>query len=62
MVLRLRIEPDGSVSLSKVESTDLDSQSLSSKVVARVKRFQFGAKEGVPTITILYPIDFLPAY
>ena len=62
MVLRIRIEPDGSVSLCKVESTDLDSQSLSSKVVERVKRFQFGAKEGVPTITILYPIDFLPAF
>ncbi|MEJ2142391.1 MAG: AgmX/PglI C-terminal domain-containing protein [Gammaproteobacteria bacterium] len=62
MVLRIRIEPDGSVSLCNVESTDLDSKSLSTRVVARVKRFQFGAKEGVPTITILYPIDFLPAY
>jgi len=26
-----------------------------------VKRFNFGAKKDVPTITILYPIDFLPA-
>jgi len=26
-----------------------------------VKKFNFGAKEGVPAITILYPIDFLPA-
>jgi hypothetical protein len=29
-------------------------------VVERVKTFDFGAKE-VPAITILYPIDFLPA-
>lgn len=61
MVLRLRIEPDGSVSLCKVETTDLDSNSLSTQIVARVKTFKFGAKEGVPPVTILYPIDFLPA-
>jgi len=61
MVLRLTIEPDGSVSLCKVESTDLDSKSLSSKIVERVKTFKFGAKEGVPPVTILYPIDFLPS-
>jgi hypothetical protein len=31
------------------------------KIVARVKKFNFGAKEGVPPVTILYPIDFLPS-
>lgn len=61
MVLRITIMPDGSVALAKVETTDLDSATLSSKIVARVKRFNFGAKEGVPKVTILYPIDFLPA-
>ena len=61
MVLRITIEPDGSVSLSKVESTDMDSPELSAKIVQRVKRFNFGPKDGVPTVTILYPIDFLPA-
>jgi hypothetical protein len=30
-------------------------------VVARVKTFDFGAKQGVPPVTIVYPIDFLPA-
>jgi hypothetical protein len=30
------------------------------QIVDRVKTFNFGAKE-VPTITIDYPIDFLPA-
>lgn len=61
MVLRITILPNGKVLKCKIESTDLDSANLSAKIVARVKRFNFGAKKGVPKITILYPIDFLPA-
>ncbi|AOS97076.1 hypothetical protein AUP74_01643 [Microbulbifer aggregans] len=61
MVLKITIEPDGTVSMAKVESSDMDSPALNSNIVARVKRFNFGPKAGVPTITILYPIDFLPA-
>lgn len=61
MVLALTIEPDGRVSSCRVQSTDLDSPALSADVVARVLKFNFGAKEGVPTTKILYPIDFLPA-
>ncbi len=61
MVLRLTIEPDGSVTASSVDSSDMDSPDLDKKIAARVKKFNFGAKDGVPTITILYPIDFLPA-
>ncbi len=61
MVLKITIEPDGSVSLAKVESSDMDSPSLNTKILMRVKKFNFGPKAGVPTITILYPIDFLPA-
>jgi len=61
MVIRLTIEPDGMVSKCKLESSDMNSPALESKIVARVKKFNFGAKENVPPITILYPIDFLPA-
>lgn len=61
IVLRITIEPDGSVSLVKVESTDMKSPELSTKILKRVKKFNFGPKEGVPKTTILYPIDFLPA-
>jgi TonB family protein len=61
MVLRLTIEPDGSVSACSVDSSDMDSPDMNTKIVARVKRFNFGPKEGVPTITILFPVDFLPA-
>ena len=61
MVLRLTIEPDGKVSACTVDSSDMDSDSLDKKIAARVKKFNFGVKEDVPSITILYPIDFLPA-
>ena len=61
MILRIRIEPDGSVSLCALQSTDMNAPQLSAQVVERVKTFDFGAKQGVPTVTILYPIDFLPA-
>lgn len=61
MVLKLTIEPDGTVSACSVKSTDLASAALSADVVERVLKFNFGPKAGVPTITIVYPIDFLPA-
>ena len=61
LVLRFTIEPDGSVSLCELKSSDMKAPKLLAQVVSRVKTFDFGAKEGVPAITILYPIDFLPA-
>ncbi len=61
MILRLRIEPDGSVSLCEVHGTDMQAPQLSAQVVERVRSFDFGAKEGIAAVTILYPIDFLPA-
>lgn len=61
MVLRLTIEPDGRVSACSVKSTDLASPALSTDIVDRVLKFNFGPKEGVHTLSILYPIDFLPA-
>ncbi len=60
MVLRIRIEPDGSVSLCELRATDMQAPQLAAQVVDRVHGFDFGAKD-VPSITILYPIDFLPA-
>jgi hypothetical protein len=61
MVLRLTIEPDGSVSLCQLHASDMHAPELSAQVVERVRTFDFGAKEGIPAVTILYPIDFLPA-
>jgi hypothetical protein len=61
ILMRISIETNGSVSMCKVESTDLASPELVANIVERIKRFNFGPKEGVPKMTILYPIDFLPA-
>src|SRR6266436_6437404 len=60
MVLRLTIEPDGSVSMCALQSTDMDAPDLATQVVSRVRTINFGAKD-VPAVTIVYPIDFLPA-
>jgi hypothetical protein len=60
MVLRIRIEPDGSVSLCDLQATDMKAPQLVAQVLERVRSFDFGAKD-VPALTILYPIDFLPA-
>lgn len=59
MVIRLTIEPDGSVSVCSLQASDMNAPTLAEQVVSRVLGFDFGAKE-VPAVTILYPIDFLP--
>ena len=60
MILRLTIEPDGSVSLCQLHGSNMNAPDLAAQVVERVKTFNFGAKV-VPPVTIIYPIDFLPA-
>ena len=61
LVLRLTIEPDGSVSLCELQSSDMDAPSLAQQIVTRVRSFDFGAKKDIVAMTIIYPIDFLPA-
>ena len=60
IVLRLTIEPDGSVSFCEAQSSDMEAPALVQQVVDRVRGFDFGAKD-VAAVTIIYPIDFLPA-
>ena len=60
LVLRLTIEPDGSVSMCELQTSDMGAPMLAQQVVERVKTFDFGAKD-VGAMTIIYPIDFLPA-
>jgi outer membrane biosynthesis protein TonB len=61
LVLQLTIEPDGSVSLCQLHSSDMKAPMLAQQVVQRVLTFNFGAKEDIVAMTIIYPIDFLPA-
>jgi TonB family protein len=61
MVLRITIEPSGAVSACSVASCNMNAPDFNAQIVERVKKFNFGPKDGVPKTTILYPIDFLPA-
>jgi len=61
LVLRLTIEPDGLVSMCELHSSTMDAPALAGQVVDRVRTFDFGAKEDIVAVTIIYPIDFLPA-
>jgi hypothetical protein len=39
----------------------MNAPTLAEQVVERVIGFDFGAKDGIVAVTIIYPIDFLPA-
>ena len=61
IIIKLTIEPDGSVSFCALQSSDMNAPVLADQVVQRVSTFDFGAKEDIAAVTIIYPIDFLPA-
>ncbi|GAB3098824.1 hypothetical protein GCM10027159_20840 [Lysobacter terrae] len=60
VILRLTIQPDGSVSMVQVQSSEMEAPDLTAGIVERVKGFDFGAKD-VPAVTIVYPMNFLPS-
>ena len=60
MVLRLTIAPSGKITHIELVSSELGNAALERKLVQRIKMFNFGAK-AVDTVTLTYPIDFLPA-
>jgi len=61
VVLELTIEPDGSVSSCSLQSSNMNSPELVQQVIERVQTFDFGARQDTDAITIIYPIDFMPA-
>jgi outer membrane biosynthesis protein TonB len=61
VVLKLTIEPDGSVSACELQSSNMNSPQLVQRVIDRVLTFDFGPMEDVSPVTIIYPIDFMPA-
>ena len=60
LVFRITIAPSGKVIKIELASSELGVPALEQKLLRRVKLFNFGAKQ-VDTVTISYPIDFLPA-
>ena len=47
--------------MCELYSASMEAPALSDQVVSRVSTFDFGAKEDIVAVTIIYPIDFLPA-
>ena len=61
VVLKLTIEADGSVSSCELQSSNMNAPQLVQQVIDRVLTFDFGAMDDVAAVTIIYPIDFMPA-
>ena len=60
VVLEITIAPSGKVTDCKIVSSELNNPTLERKLVLRVKRLNFGARD-VETLIVTYPIDFLPS-
>jgi len=60
VVLRLTIQPNGSVSSVEIVSSELKDPDLESKLVARVRLFKFADKDVAP-VTTTKPLDFFPS-
>ncbi len=60
VVLEITISPEGKVLSVKITSSELNDPSLESRIVSRVKQFNFGV-QNVKIVTVTYPIEFLPS-
>lgn len=60
VVIELTIAPSGEVTAYHIVSSEIDDTDLERKLVARIRLFQFEAKD-VETITTTKPIEFFPA-
>jgi len=60
VVVELKITPAGSVADCRIVSSELKTPELESKLLARIRQFDFGAKD-VDAMVVTYPVDFLPS-
>ena len=60
VVLKLTIAPSGQVTDIRIESSELKAAELEAKLLARIRGFDFGAKDVNP-MSVTYPLDFLPS-
>lgn len=59
VTFKITIEPSGMVTECSIIDSELNDPKLERKLVLRIKRLNFGAKD-VEITTVDYPIDFLP--
>lgn len=60
VVVELKISPTGGVESVRIVSSELKAPELEQKLLARIRQFDFGAKEVEP-MTVSWPLDFLPS-
>ena len=60
VVLSLTIAPSGQVVDLKIASSELHAPDLEAKLLARIRQFDFGAKD-VAQMVVTWPVDFLPS-
>lgn len=60
VVLELKIAPAGNVIDCKIISSELKTPELEAKLLARIRQFDFGAKD-VDQMIVTWPVDFLPS-
>ena len=60
IVLEITIAPSGKVLKVIIKSSELNDAKLESRLIARIKRFDFGSRSVEP-VTVTFPIEFLPS-
>lgn len=60
VVLKLTISPSGQITDLRIESSELKAAELEQRLLARIRQFDFGAKE-VDVMVVTWPVDFLPS-
>jgi len=60
VVVELKIAPSGQVLDCRIVSSEIKASELEHKLVARIKQFDFGAKD-VDAMVVTWPVDFLPS-
>lgn len=60
VVVELKISPAGNVVDCRVISSELKASELEGKLLARIRQFDFGAKD-VDQMVVTWPVDFLPS-
>ena len=60
VVLELKIAPSGQVVDLRIVSSELKQAELEKKLLARIRQFDFGAKD-VDLMVVTWPVDFLPS-
>ena len=60
IVLEITILSSGKVSAVKIKSSELNDPVLETKLIARIKQFDFGV-QNVKVVTVTFPVEFLPS-